>query len=54
MFKGLENVPSEERLQELDLSSLEKAQRGHHHVINLYKVWLQSGQRLYVHKEPHR
>jgi len=52
MIKGLENLSYEERLKELGLSSLEKAQVGPHHSIPVLKGRLQRGQRLSLHKKP--
>ncbi|KAK4832631.1 hypothetical protein QYF61_024612 [Mycteria americana] len=43
----------EERLKELGLFSLEKAQGVPHHSIPVLKGQLQRGQRLSLHKEPH-
>ncbi|KAK4830082.1 hypothetical protein QYF61_008420 [Mycteria americana] len=54
MIKGLENLPCEERLKELGLFSLEKAQRGPRHSIPVLKGWLQRGWRVSLHKEKTR
>jgi len=48
MVKGLENLPYEERLKELGLSSLENSR----HCIPVLKGRLQGGWRFSLHKEP--
>ncbi|GAB0183575.1 hypothetical protein GRJ2_000822800 [Grus japonensis] len=50
MIKGLENLCYEERLKELGGRD---GSGGPHHSIPVLKGWLQRGQRLSLHKEPH-
>lgn len=54
MFKGLESLPCKERLKELSIFLLEKAQVGPHYNIPVLKGQLQKGQRFSPHKEQHR
>lgn len=51
MIKVLENLPPEERLQNLGLFSLENSWVKLHHSISVLKGLLQKGQMLYLHKE---
>lgn len=51
MIKVLENLPHEERLQNLGLFSLEKSWVKLYHIISVLKGLLQRGQMLYLHKE---
>lgn len=52
MIKGLVSLPYEERLKELDVFSLDKAQEGTH-IIPVLKECLQRQWRLSLYKEPH-
>lgn len=52
--RRVENLPREERLEESSLLIWEKmAQKGTHHSIPAFKVWLQRGWNLSPHKGPH-
>lgn len=53
MIKGLVTLPYEEKLNELDVFSLDKAQRKTHHIIPVLKGCLQRQWRPSLHKEPH-
>lgn len=53
MIEGLENPPYEERMKELGLFFLEKAQGEPRHSMPVLKEQIQRGCRLPIHKEPH-